>query len=672
MTRSRVLITLSVIAYSLLLVLAIWLRFALVEGYHPVLEYADEMSRFRNTMLIRHDRPAIAENYGIFTWNPDFDYTGFPPVQLWVHAVAQRWTERAMPFPYPSDYILGARYTSLAASILTAITVALTGWYAALPLGRFPALVSGWSAAMVWAVSPLVLLVSNLALVDPLLYPFVPLMLLFAVMAVRRDQAIWLVFSLLSVIVAIYTKYILIYGLVFPAVGALLLIWERGADGDPVAGWRRFLRGMGRVWGWIALLVAVLGAAVAWLIVVHQMFALSNRETNALYTTGVRDALSISRNWINLSAVINQTTGAIPFVIVLGVGAIVWWRTNRQRSLVIWLTVPLVLLSFPLISSVSVIEGGYRARYTIAPMIVLMIVWGLGTAQVIPTLQKRGSAWVALWLIGVNGAVLLPSMYTNLADIQHYAPAHIREVVWTWSDASLQQPEGKIYILSGQEERWTRHVWDRTEGGYNGATAFEFIHLGDPARFDPRDLYENRDIAYLFLSEGNIGQFPDLPDYLDDLMLLKTFAPAPGTERKSYFYRMVPPEVTVNERFADGITLVGYDLAGTASGESIMFRPFWQAFEAPNANYSMYVHLRPTDDPTAMIAQADGSPVNGTRLTPTWQDPDEILVGDPVTLTLPDELTAGDYTLWVGLYDFTSGERLALVAGGDGYAIPLR
>jgi hypothetical protein len=130
------------------------------------------------------------------------------------------------------------------------------------------------------------------------------------------------------------------------------------------------------------------------------------------------------------------------------------------------------------------------------------------------------------------------------------------------------------------------------------------------------------------------------------------------------FYRMLPPQYSADARFGDQITLVGYDLdqSTVAPGGALTFRPYWRARIVPENNYSMFVHVYPGER-EELITQFDGAPSNPQRLTLTWTDLDELYIGPDVTLTLPEDLPAGAYRIVVGLYDFASGERLALLNG---------
>jgi hypothetical protein len=64
-------------------------------------------------------------------------------------------------------------------------------------------------------------------------------------------------------------------------------------------------------------------------------------------------------------------------------------------------------------------------------------------------------------------------------------------------------------------------------------------------------------------------------------------------------------------------------------------------------------------------AQRDLQPQAGAAPTVTWL-PGEILT-DAYTLSLPDNLSPGDYRLIAGMYNAVSGERLPVSspAGGD-------
>jgi 4-amino-4-deoxy-L-arabinose transferase-like glycosyltransferase len=116
------------------------------------------------------------------------------------------------------------------------------------------------------------------------------------------------------------------------------------------------------------------------------------------------------------------------------------------------------------------------------------------------------------------------------------------------------------------------------------------------------------------------------------------------------------PTAEVQAALGDRITLLGYDLPATTweVGNIIPLTLFWQRERAVGEEYRVFVHL--LDGSSQIAAQADAAPGGGSRPTSTW--PEGELIVDRHGLSLPDELGAGPYTLQVGMYLPTTGERL--------------
>jgi hypothetical protein len=227
-------------------------------------------------------------------------------------------------------------------------------------------------------------------------------------------------------------------------------------------------------------------------------------------------------------------------------------------------------------------------------------------------------------------------------------------------------------------------MWNRPWGGYDGSRPFEWWN--EPAEEliaqTPQELRE-RNLTHLILSDRDIRMTEDpdaFRDYLGGLLLLKSFEIEDPIElyhtemlddvNVIQVYRVLGPEHTANTLFGGGIRMIGYDLpdGSFVAGETIPLRFFWSATTQPTDTYSTFVHLYPADE-TETLAQVDGPPA--LRPTVTWDDPDEVLVGEQVGLALPADLPAGEYRLAVGLYRFTDGVRLALPDGATFYEIPI-
>jgi hypothetical protein len=127
------------------------------------------------------------------------------------------------------------------------------------------------------------------------------------------------------------------------------------------------------------------------------------------------------------------------------------------------------------------------------------------------------------------------------------------------------------------------------------------------------------------------------------------------------------PQHPLNQPFGDtpNLTLLGYNLTDEtgqpienlkSSIVNLNLTLYWRA-EAPlSVDYTTFVHLRDAAGQT--VAQKDQPPLNGAYPTSLW-DSGEI-IADEIIVPLPAELPAGDYQLVVGLYDFYTGQRLAV------------
>lgn len=89
---------------------------------------------------------------------------------------------------------------------------------------------------------------------------------------------------------------------------------------------------------------------------------------------------------------------------------------------------------------------------------------------------------------------------------------------------------------------------------------------------------------------------------------------------------------------------------------------FWQPLQPLSTDYTTFLHLR--DEAGVTVAQRDGQPLDGAYPTSQWQ-PGETVI-DPITLVLPEDLSAGSYTLYTGLYRLDTLERLPVAGDSTG------
>jgi hypothetical protein len=133
----------------------------------------------------------------------------------------------------------------------------------------------------------------------------------------------------------------------------------------------------------------------------------------------------------------------------------------------------------------------------------------------------------------------------------------------------------------------------------------------------------------------------------------------------------VPPpfDVPVNALFSGMAELEGFSVEPTtlSPDQALELTLVWQVITTPGTSYKVFTHL--LDANGQVIAQHDGFPVNGTRLTTGWV-PGEYIV-DPHSLTFLRTDYQGSAFLEVGLYNPETRERVFLSGGSDHLLLPL-
>ncbi|MFQ5811827.1 MAG: DUF2142 domain-containing protein [Anaerolineae bacterium] len=123
----------------------------------------------------------------------------------------------------------------------------------------------------------------------------------------------------------------------------------------------------------------------------------------------------------------------------------------------------------------------------------------------------------------------------------------------------------------------------------------------------------------------------------------------------------IPHLLDVN--FGDQIELLGYNLetGSLKPGDSLAVTLYWQALAKMDRDYAVFVHL--VDENDLILAQRNTFPGLGSFPTTLWQVGDAI--ADTYTLALPETTYApSSAQLEVGLFDFATGERLAVYGTG--------
>jgi len=113
----------------------------------------------------------------------------------------------------------------------------------------------------------------------------------------------------------------------------------------------------------------------------------------------------------------------------------------------------------------------------------------------------------------------------------------------------------------------------------------------------------------------------------------------------------------------EAITFLGYDLAPESlrPGETLSLRLVWRAESRPGNDAKVFVHLVGADG--LIYGQDDSVPAQWQRPTLGWETGEIIL--DEHAVTVSPQAPAGDYTLYIGMYETASFARLPLTVAGQ-------
>jgi 4-amino-4-deoxy-L-arabinose transferase-like glycosyltransferase len=114
------------------------------------------------------------------------------------------------------------------------------------------------------------------------------------------------------------------------------------------------------------------------------------------------------------------------------------------------------------------------------------------------------------------------------------------------------------------------------------------------------------------------------------------------------------PVHKADAHLGDLIDLVGYTLTPAVSGLEVTL--FWQARDAPQADFNVFVHLVDAED--RIVAQADAQPLDGQYPTSIWGKGERVV--DTRIVVAPP----GQYRVYVGLYGLDTLTRLPITSGG--------
>ena len=586
-------------------------------------------------------------------WRGLFDnqayLTGYPPLYIWLIMGVQVVME-TLGITSMAAAVAVLRLISAGFSLLTLILSALTA-RSLFPRGSLAGDAAGWIAGGAWGVAPLVVENAIYATPDPLLYLLVSAALYLGVRALTEPNATRI--ALWSVVgggLAILAKYFTLTA-VLPGLVAVAMVWRMD---------RR--RGIRLAVISIVILAAVIAIAVAGILVVP-------REGATAREGGFANILNVGRvanNIYHALVPLNFTA----FALIVGLGAVSWFAgKTRAKVLPIAVTAALIVTIPWLAATFSEVNVRERMKDVLPATAAACVVLGVTAAQIMSTLTefsarrrpKLAPLAAVIVPLALAVGVLIPHISTSTTILQNRLLPDARVALRLWADENLEPGT----VLVGEDNHKTFNpFW----GGIVGRQWFDWWLNDDWAALPPAEWRAQHGISYAVI-ERNAWAGQTSGAWLADALPLRTFG-APTRSPEYVVVRLWTMQQPLEARFGTAIRLVGADLPATTAtaGASLPFRFYWQADNTPPSDYSLFIHFTPLDADQP-LAQVDGAPASPARPTYAWNEPSETLIGTPLTLTLPTDLSAGRYRVRIGLYDYQTGVRLLLSGGSDVYEL---
>jgi hypothetical protein len=601
------------------------------------------------------DHPDEPNKYlGAQQWRGLYDsrgyYDGYPPGYVVVHLGVQ-YTLEALGQPGMSAAVRVLRLVSVGTDLLTIILLALTARLAAGNL-------AGLAAGAAWASAPLVIENNVYALQDPTIATLAALALWLAATALLDPQRrFWCVWSVVVGLVATWLKYSALPLIVPGGLVALVLLTQNRALALRLLAFQAVL-----TCGFLGWLFFIYGIDVSSV----------EREGATIRESGVANLLVPARVANNLYYTIYPIQ-PVAFAVVGALGALAYiaaWRRQQARVHlgVVLLSAALALVIPWLVSAYMQAAANYRMRDVLPATAAVCIIFGAALGQLLLILPMRARPYMAAAIIALLTVfVYLPQGGQTAQLVESRQPFDRRTALRAWADVNL---EPGTVLVGQRNEKTFNPFWSGLQGRY----WFDWWVTDDVMEYPLDEWVNERGMSYVVFDLDDLAELQADPvgsAYLEPMLHLRDFDAPDQRGPEMAVYRLWRMQHETDARFGDAIRMVGYDQSGDTldAGETLRLRFYWQAAATPAANYSLFVHLTPLDT-FDVLAQADGSPAAPERLTLTWDDPRETIIGRWFDLVVPADLSAGDYQLRVGLYDFNTGARLPInVDGGDSLAL---
>jgi hypothetical protein len=619
------------IGLTLLVVLAAIPRLATFSYSLPFIDHIDEPAYYLGALEFR----GLYDSGGY--------YLGVPPGYLYAYTLGEIVLAQFNVTAY-GDVVRFFRFLSVVANLITLVLIADSARRA---IQGYAGSIAGLSAAMMWALAPLVIENSVYALPDPLIYLFTAAALWSAIVATSSERHIvrYTLTSTAAALIAIIIKYPAVPALI---PGLLVTLWYMTKNKQQG----------------IRLLIiqsALIATVAAWLIWGYGITF--QREGAIVQSSGLSNMLNIGRIATNLGWVfipLNAAFCAVALMLGIAVFAFARRRVNG------WV----VLLCLSLIVTIPWLTASYsevyfvKVRYVLPATLAACILCGVVIAQVIAAVSHRYTKISGLIMIAVlTVTVWLPQANTVSDLVRDRQRPDSRFVLHQWFDENLEP--GNVLLPPNAATTFNPY-W----GGLSLSHGrwIDWLVVTDIRQY-PVSEWLSRGFRYAVIPYEQKVEWEanaDARAYLESMLHLRDFSSDTLRGPHLSVYRLARMTREVEVAFSDYIRLVGYDVDQV---NEMRYRFYWRADAIPMSNYSLFLHL--VDQNTGeVIAQVDGALASPDRPTLTWDTSDETLISGEYQLSLPTDIPAGQYEIRLGLYDYLTGVRLT-TDGGDYHVLAI-
>jgi len=443
---------------------------------------------------------------------------------------------------------------------------------------------AGWIAAAGWALIPLVIYHSFIAIAEPWMMLCMSIALYSAVAALKRSQSRWAYISVAAGLVGFTFKYSMFP---FAGIGLAAALWKIWTEPT-------------QRWTWVrVVLLQIVGVAafLAFMILFGGLLSDiggGQREVASFFNEPLARFNDLSSLAEILGAAFFQF-GVAPLVFIFTYVAafvlIIRDHHSIYATLTDWRTAAwglfLALGTFTmLLVPTYLLYWGALGRYMFGASMIFLIIGAASFSHLVNRLHqsidlqgrqgllRAGTVLVvALWII---------SLFTASAEqaVRFSRPYTLTDLM-TWASNSMGEGDVVTDPLASR-------AFSREWGGYQGAK--RLIDYGTPLMTQSPEQWRRAGYNYLEIIEEDMQRIVATSEgsrYFSQLLELRRFPPPESAETWTgasfIMYFLQRPETDSDIVFGETLRLIGYDgiHESVTAGDTMSLRFYWQALQPP-------------------------------------------------------------------------------------------